>query len=299
MYTMCTMSTSGRRVWSFFSMKMRWFLILDMVIIHNHLLFPKSCSNVYFEVEGGTTEHICVFSSINSAGRYGYIEGNLPICANPLSISAAPMCCELDRTETDFAYSQCGFQNERVSMKTAQARCEAKGMEICDFYRYHWNHYEPCDWWRAYFWTDKPCTILAQVQPDGTVGFVHDINIIPDDPRSRYGPNPSTFFQVQWVGDGTHPHVNTDATCSGVCTVEGVTCLCPTTVTTEAVFTNEDTMITRDDVRSQLTIGAFDPLLFDEGAYALCSSTLCTDSYPDVAVYTMGGKTRFAINWRF
>jgi hypothetical protein len=99
-----------------------------------------------------------------------------------------------------------------------------------------------------------------------------------------------SYFNVQWdtsnvgVGKLEYPHV-TDNACDGG-TLSGEFCVCDTTVTTSAVF---DSLPTRDDVLSDLFIGAFDPTVMYEGFTVLVEST----ADDGVSVYKKSGSADY------
>ena len=91
-----------------------------------------------------------------------------------------------------------------------------------------------------------------------------------------------SYFFVQWestseVGKLNYPDVEENA-CDGG-TIVGTYCFCTTTVTETRVFTGPE-LPSREQIVSDLKVGAFDPAMFDDGTY-----TLLAGSTDEVAVY--------------
>lgn len=205
---------------------------------------------------------------------------NRPTCANPLTTSAAGACCSLDwRTHRnskgdlnrDRAIFDSKFTGEIITHATAEARCAAKGQELCDF-----SHVNNPDGWRTSgevsessitaYWRASSCERLTQVTQDGRI---NPVDKSPEDNQYRPGfewtRNPvdsKDTFPVHWANK-QYPKVEDG--CGDGCTVHGTTCLCESIVTTDVVFTAA--LPSRSEILSQLDVGAFDPSIFSEGTY--------------------------------
>jgi len=119
-----------------------------------------------------------------------------------------------------------------------------------------------------------PCSVRAQVTPEGLVSLVHTASTGLAAP-SHLALDSNEHVRVGWAG-GLYPTAeNGCAAVGGVCSVRGDTCVCDTTVTTEAVFTNSSKMPTRAEVLAKLHIGSPPPDVFDSGTYAKCTSAPC------------------------
>jgi hypothetical protein len=150
--------------------------------------------------------------------------------------------------------------NEHVTYSTAEARCEAKGEEVCDFSTAGANG---CETGLAQFWRPGKCTVNAQITLDGQVSIVDDI---PNEYEAYVEAklDSSDTFRVVWA-DGKFPVAETG--CGGACTVRGTTCVCSTTLSDDAAFT--DLPSSRNEVISKLAVGAVDPAALDTDTYTV------------------------------
>ena len=135
----------------------------------------------------------------------------------------------------------------------------------------------------ARFWTTYPCALLTTVSSDGQVAISHDTGIPGQESKVPLGTSGARLFDVEWAG-GAFPAAA--AGCGGVCAVaeeaEGgggaaSSCLCNVTVASAPVF-NGSAVPSRAAVLGNLTIGAFDPALFDAGVYERCATARCNAS---------------------
>lgn len=210
------------------------------------------------------------------------------MCGNPLSFAAAPLCCvKNDLGDNRKGASQCVYESERVSFATAEARCESVGKEICEFGRSSTTN--QCDFYKSqyhsYGWYPTPCALSAQVHSDGSINVVHTTSIPLNS--NIHDTDSVEQYNVLWH-QGIYPTVTVG--CSDTCTIRGDTCVCPTIVETVAVFTDTTNLPTKDEIRSQLFMGASNPESFDSEVYVKCVSAACTED-SDVSVYSQGGST--------
>jgi hypothetical protein len=83
------------------------------------------------------------------------------------------------------------------------------------------------------------------------------------------------YFSVHWgsnsTGDEQFPSSTSNQCGNGVCQIyDGETCLCDTLVSESIVFTS---LPTQAEALAQLSIGAFQPEMFDSGQYELIESS--------------------------
>ena len=106
---------------------------------------------------------------------------------------------------------------------------------------------------------------------------------------SAHSADSKNFFRARWAG-GAFPQVDSPGggpSCGGVCMVHGDTCMCPTTLVTEAHFVETYNLPTRAMIVEDLKIRHADPALFD-GRYVKCTASVC-NSRPGVVVWQRGG----------
>jgi cullin-associated NEDD8-dissociated protein 1 len=174
------------------------------------------------------------------------------------------------------AYCASAYSNEKVRLATAKARCEARGMQLCDFKIIH-PPKGTTGWSRggggceirhksAYFWSTgaRTCRLQAQVNMDGLISIVDNItgSVDIENPvvTALYQADSLRRFRAVW--DTAFPTV---AKGCGSCAVHGDTCLCDASVQVEAVFTA--TAPSRAQVLARLKVGSFAPDAFDSGAF--------------------------------
>jgi len=129
----------------------------------------------------------------------------------------------------------------------------------------------------VWHWTNATCNIQAVILENGVMAVVHDPNKTrplywetdryPDTAMYVNLTETVSHFSVHWekntTGDDQYPSLSNE--CGfGACaqTAEG-SCLCDTTVEEVAVF---DALPQKEDVETQLTVGAFAPDTFP-GSY--------------------------------
>eukprot|EP00546_Thalassionema_frauenfeldii_P010113 CAMPEP_0178928808 /NCGR_PEP_ID=MMETSP0786-20121207/20156_1 /TAXON_ID=186022 /ORGANISM="Thalassionema frauenfeldii, Strain CCMP 1798" /LENGTH=1403 /DNA_ID=CAMNT_0020604807 /DNA_START=186 /DNA_END=4393 /DNA_ORIENTATION=+ len=119
-------------------------------------------------------------------------------------------------------------------------------------------------------WTSASCEIKVAVDVNGLVAIIHD----PDSSRpvSAHVQEDETvsYFSIHWQKDqsGKDIYPNIGNSCgNGACSV-GVdnTCICSTSVIESAIF---ETMPTREEIFSELSVGAFPIEMFDPNDYVL------------------------------
>jgi len=270
---------------------------------------------VYYEYVHQPCVHLAYFENPTLVtGSHGTVTTRPDaICADPLSTAAAAACCSY--TDDKFGVNSAAprpmcdtrYTNERVTLATAAARCEARGEALCNAARvFKRDATDNCDLsadGAAYFWSTatRECSMLAQVHHDGRVSVIDQApEVKPIDHAYKLRPNSDTWlrFSVAWK-DGAYPTVGATGNCSGACTVHRMpsengdrhtdTCVCPTEVVKQAVFTDASKLPTREEIITQLAVGAVDPAAYDSGTYVKCTSALCA-GHPDVAVYHLGSS---------
>jgi len=211
------------------------------------------------------------------------------MCANPKSLAATPMCCDVSDQRTNrLGESQCVYESERVSFATAEARCQIEpGKELCEWGQSRLE--DECSFWKnqyhSYGWLPTPCELSAQVHGDGSINVVHTTPIMKNS--NIHELDSVELYNVIWNED-LYPTVANG--CSNVCTVRGDTCVCPTSVETSPVFTDITNLPTRDEIQAQLFIGASAPDSFYSGEYVKCTLAACNMD-PNVSVYSRGGSS--------
>ena len=271
----------------------------DVETVRMVAMTDTSGAFVYYEyvrpacVEMEYFEHAKTIANSRFGKRQNDDATNHLMCANPKSFAAAPMCCEkTDQRTYRLGASQCVYESERVSFATAEARCELNpGKELCEWGRssttFASSTPNECDFWKdqdhSYGWFPTPCELSAQVHSDGSINVVHTTTI--DLNSNIHDIDSVELYNVLWHQD-VYPTVTDD--CSDACTVRAETCVCPTSVETISVFTDATQLPTKDEIQSQLFIGAPNPDSFDSGVYVKCVSAACIND-PDVSVYSRGG----------
>jgi len=220
--------------------------------------------------------------------------GDQPRCGNPKAITAGCACCK-ESWKPERGYAIPRYSGERVSYSESVARCSSVGKlpwGACGGGPYGVWGFLAADGASTYeydtqyfYWTAQPCSILVQVNVDGWVLVVHnpewDFSSVggSEFPRDHGDGN---YFKVGWE-NGSYPLAATS--CSSGCVVHGTTCVCNTTIVSEAVFAAGDLPLSADAVRSSLHVGAFDPGMFDAGTYIRCATAECTAGEPGVVVW--------------
>ena len=194
------------------------------------------------------------------------------LCANPNIPVAAEACCGVGEVD---AQRNSKYSGERMTFSTAESRCEAISMEICDFYEVDGPSYLNS----GYFWTPDSCSLHVKVKQDGSIAVVHQPSgflerVMYLDQESPY------YYKVYWEREGEFPLASNN--CDNVCDVllDG-SCLCKTRVIESDVF---ESMPSVKEVFEKLSIGAVDPAMFDENTF----STL-TDDDSSITAYLKDG----------
>jgi hypothetical protein len=83
---------------------------------------------------------------------------------------ASEACCEGQHDVNAERSPHYLYDQERVTFSTAGSRCQAMGMESCDF-----NEIEGLDSWhkKGYHWTTDSCVIQVKVNAIGQVALVY------------------------------------------------------------------------------------------------------------------------------
>ena len=129
-----------------------------------------------------------------------------------------------------------------------------------------------------------PCQIQMAVDANGMVAIVH----VPGTTIGTTSPffhlnRAVNYFSLFWdmniFGEEMYPSPENDCghgSCLKVITHGSEKCLCNATVLEEEVFSS---LPTREQVLSELHLGAFPPDKFDDGTYTLIESSSEVDAY--------------------
>lgn len=184
-----------------------------------------------------------------------------PTCANPDLPVAGAVCCDKVYERRRFnGEPTCKYAGERVTLKTAEDRCEARGMEVCDFNNMTTN--VDCPHANYMFnWRTDDCFIKAKITADGAVSIYHESAI--GLPERQVRNETVSFFDVVWESE-SHPTVSNNCG-DGLCKREGKTCFCDTTVQDNLVFPSPPAGAA--EILEKLKIGHLGPALFSSGKY--------------------------------
>jgi cullin-associated NEDD8-dissociated protein 1 len=240
-----------------------------------------------------------------------------PMCVNPETMAAESACCPKTSDGCDsrkHGRRSCGFRqrmwaagkddkmswrvkyidtkevatcdfkftNERVTYATAEARCEARGEELCDFE----GLVAPkgCATNFAQFWRPGKCSVFTQIAPDGHVNIVDDIPNMQKTNTPDQALDSTDRFRVVWADD----KFPTAETGCGACTVRGKTCVCSSEVSNTAALTALPS--SRNEAISALTVGALDPTTLDAGTYVVGAKN------SEATVYFLKSKPGFTVD---
>ena len=93
-------------------------------------------------------------------------------CANPLTTSAMAGCCRTNNFKFDGA---CEYYGERVTYETGRARCEARGLNFCEFVT--GSSMTECETSSSrnfrHIWTNVACVLHVQVRGEDAVQMHH------------------------------------------------------------------------------------------------------------------------------
>ena len=245
------------------------------------------------------------------------------MCADKRLASARSSCCgtytDRDLGVSDWADILSEYYDERLTYAQNEQRCSAWGRGVCDAGRIgpfvmrtgHCMHRQSCIYTsssqvnlenNAWLWTTASCDIKVQIDSDGLVAIFHSPAETKKSWASQDYPTVQShvhanktvsYFHVQWdmsnltVGKLEYPHV-TDNGCDGGMTVSGDLCVCSATETTVRVF---DSLPTRDEVLSNLYVGAFDPTTMYADTYTAVVETTADDG---VSVYKELGSEDYS-----
>jgi hypothetical protein len=189
-------------------------------------------------------------------------------CGDTRMQIGAPACCEVSTNifdhQDDRWYT---FPGERVDFASASAKCQAVGMDLC---RRPWHSCDAfCDSNGLEYWSSTSCSLQAKINLEGSIGLVH---AVPPETAAYDGDgdyvhhmvnqNTKTFFRVAWETPVDIYLSQYSATCESLgCGRDPYDnlCLCDATVEEKAAFTSTPS---REQVLSQLYVGAFSPLLY-------------------------------------
>lgn len=176
------------------------------------------------------------------------------MCGDPRTGIASTACCNIG---SNIASLNELFSWERVPFSMAQQRCGAAGTEPCTFPEISECGSGDCDE-SLHYWTSDNCQLRIKINLEGNVAIVHSATVVERSEIAKMvQEDTKTFFRVEWIGNSSNPFSDYDAMCSGLgCTRDAYDnlCLCDVSVTEEPVFTGKPD---RDEVISQLHMGAF------------------------------------------
>lgn len=164
-------------------------------------------------------------------------------CVNPSLAVASEACCDSSARATPL----CNFSGERMTMVTAQQRCESVERSLCPYISFQED--DQCSR-RGGHWTTVACKVKAKINGIGNVAIVHDTQAPTSTYVSEASPN---YFRVHW-DDGLIPSTSS---CPEGCEDIDNACLCDVVVETDIVFPTIPR--SKMDVLSSLHIGAVDP----------------------------------------
>jgi len=207
------------------------------------------------------------------------------MCGNPRMPIATEACCGMDGRADDIVNRPCEFKGERISYNSNTERCGALGGSHCDFKAYEIEAFcdsDCCDHVgtsssypenNIWSWTTASCSLQILVDANGMVATVHNPEKTEGDGDTAVHVDADktvSFYSVHWERDPcteSEMYPTVDNNCgNGACTLMvqlgEQKCLCNTTVSEASVFSS---MPSRENILSQLHIGAFDPAVFDNG----------------------------------
>ena len=239
---------------------------------------------------------------------------DLYMCADKRLSSARSTCCGTyaDRgtysQHPTYADLLSEYRGERLTYAQNEIRCTDWSLSICDPERIgpytgatgQCQHHQSCRDVQssdtilsnnAWHWTTGSCNIQVKIDQDGRIAILHN----PQDKWTQLGTDqyPTvqshvntnktvSYFDVHWdktniaVEKLEYPHA--DNACDGGKLSDNY-CICNTTLTTSTVF---DSLPTRDDVLSNLFVGAFDPIVMYPETYTALVETTADEG---VSVY--------------
>jgi len=210
------------------------------------------------QVEGIFYEHIrqpCVEMAFYNDGRtvtYKH-RWQSPSCANPKLAVAGAACCDKEWTGWGRFNAQpsCEYAGERVTLKTAEDRCEAHGMEVCNFYNITTDENCPHNP-HIFNWREESCWVKAKINGEGEVAMYHEAQIERSyEPERMLRNKTMTFFSVAWDSE-SFPTVGNNCG-NGLCQQDEGMCFCETTVQDTIVFSSAPAGAT--DILEKLKIG--------------------------------------------
>ncbi len=178
------------------------------------------------------------------------------MCADP-KLPVASVACSIDKNVGEIISK---YSGERITFSTAESRCNRASKLLGDSISGVYGHEFLSD---GYFWTTDPCLLKVKIRRDGTVTIVHKPNKFTQQVEHVSVKN-GNYFKVHWERGGDYPTVDND--CNGDCEVlsEGA-CLCDTSVVEHTVFKSMPS--SKAEIVEKLSVGGFDPTIFDEGTY--------------------------------
>lgn len=224
-------------------------------------------------------------------------------CADPeVAGIAGAACCAPDSFGESALVSwngnECLYLAEPMKHSTAVERCATvyAGGAPCpaldfdeDFVDYLGETYVPGTGLAShascaagqYTWTSTSCTLQVEVVATG------EINLI-DQRHDDLSLGDGAAFSVRWVGGFPTVATGCPSGCSVVAT-RGA-CLCDTTVTVAAVYTDPNTAVPDvSEIRSALPIAATNPAKFRGDLYTECTTSGCKAN-PMVVVHVRGSS---------
>lgn len=228
--------------------------------------------NVYYEYVPAPCVNMAFYNNpVKISPRYS--TGKV-MCADPTLSVGSEACCSLGNS---YATRNSKYAGERMTLATAENRCNEISKDVCDFYQVNG------DWYLSsgYFWTSDSCLLRVKIKKDGTLTIVHHPSDFLDRVMHLDADN-ENYFRVYWERQRDYPIV--DNACDGVCEVSSDgACICNTAVIDTIVFNNFPS--SKDELMEKLHIGAPDPSVFDQGIY---STT--TDLGTNITVHRINDK---------
>ena len=164
------------------------------------------------------------------------------ICVNKEAVAAGTACC--DRNQN--AVQQCTYFGELVRYSTAEERCKAKGLSLCNF-----QAVDSTCGSSGRFWTNSACKVQIKVRNDGYISIIHTTGA--EITRSALHEDNSNFFRVAWVDEVPKAENN----CLGSCAVRGDECICDIYAEETPAFDKFPT--SKAEVLEKLHIGSAHP----------------------------------------
>eukprot|EP00615_Pteridomonas_danica_P005739 CAMPEP_0114339626 /NCGR_PEP_ID=MMETSP0101-20121206/7849_1 /TAXON_ID=38822 ORGANISM="Pteridomonas danica, Strain PT" /NCGR_SAMPLE_ID=MMETSP0101 /ASSEMBLY_ACC=CAM_ASM_000211 /LENGTH=1907 /DNA_ID=CAMNT_0001472645 /DNA_START=590 /DNA_END=6313 /DNA_ORIENTATION=- len=236
---------------------------------------------VYYEYVQPPCISLPFYENATTISSWGGIQWNsYPLCSNKQSLEATVACCNSNNVGN--IYPTCMYAGERMTLNTAQERCEGIGYSLCNFKRITKTD---CLEDVTYVWSFRNCSTNVQINSNGQINIVHATDI--PQYASQHPLDGDNYFDVTWYNN-SYPS-DSESTCNEInrCYLaDDDTCYCDTEIISSPVFTNT-VPTTNIEIKSKLHIGAFDPMFYEEGIYIKCNNSITTndDNDDNITVY--------------